>query len=53
MSNAADMTLTTVPTDEDPQRYFWYGVWTVLMVVSFLPLLGGPVPAAPGHELHG
>ncbi len=42
MSNAADATLTPVATDEDPQRYFWYGVWVVIMGVSFLPLLGSP-----------
>ncbi len=24
----------------DPQRYFWYGVWTLIMVVSALPLVG-------------
>lgn len=26
--------------DADPQRFFWYGVWALVMVVSGLPLLG-------------
>jgi hypothetical protein len=26
-------------TDTDPQRFFWYGVWVVIMVVSALPML--------------
>jgi hypothetical protein len=26
--------------DDDPQRFFWYGVWTLVMAVSALPLLG-------------
>lgn len=42
MSNAADATLAGAGAEEDPQRYFWYGVWVVLTVVSFLPLLGSP-----------
>ncbi|MGI9329519.1 MAG: hypothetical protein ACR2QB_02295 [Gammaproteobacteria bacterium] len=42
MSNAADLSLNPAATDEDPQRFFWYGVWVVLMGVSFLPLLGSP-----------
>ncbi len=25
---------------EDPQRFFWYGVWTLIMLVSALPLTG-------------
>jgi len=32
-------TATTV-ADEDPQRYFWYGVWALVMVLSALPMLG-------------
>lgn len=24
----------------DPQRFFWYGVWTIIMIVSALPMLG-------------
>jgi len=24
----------------DPQRYFWYGVWTLIMIVTALPLVG-------------
>jgi hypothetical protein len=43
LSNAADATIANAPpVEEDPQRFFWYGVWVVLMVVSFLPLLGSP-----------
>ncbi len=42
MSNAAEATLAEAGTDADPQRYFWYGVWAVLLGVSFLPLLGSP-----------
>lgn len=42
MSNAAEATLAGAGTDADPQRYFWYAVWAMLMGVSFLPLLGGP-----------
>ena len=46
-------------TDSDPQRFFWYGVWTLLMVLSSLPLLGvvrlpllfGYVPTLVVHEL--
>lgn len=31
----------TLPSaDDDPQRYFWYGIWVLVMVVSGLPLLG-------------
>lgn len=26
--------------EADPQRFFWYGVWALVMVVSGLPLLG-------------
>lgn len=29
----------------DPQRLFWYGVWTGIMVVTALPLFGWRVPA--------
>jgi len=29
-----------VQTEDDPQRYFWYGVWVLIMAVSALPLLG-------------
>lgn len=25
---------------EDPRRFFWYGVWVVIMVASALPMLG-------------
>jgi len=31
-------------TEEDPQRYFWYGVYVVVMVVSALPLFGFRLP---------
>lgn len=27
-------------TDEDPARFFWYGVWVLIMVATALPLLG-------------
>jgi hypothetical protein len=27
-------------SDADPQRFFWYGVWVVIMVASALPMLG-------------
>jgi hypothetical protein len=37
MSNAA---VATVQVQTDPQRFFWYGVWVAIMVVSALPLLG-------------
>lgn len=26
--------------EDDPQRFFWYGVWVLIMAVSALPLLG-------------
>ena len=42
MSNAAEATLAPPQTEEDPQKYFWYGVWAVLMVISALPMLGSP-----------
>jgi hypothetical protein len=29
-----------VQAQADPQRFFWYGVWAVIMAVSALPLLG-------------
>jgi len=32
--------VATTVADEDPQRYFWYGVWALVMVVSALPMLG-------------
>jgi hypothetical protein len=28
------------PTDVDPARFFWYGVWTLTMIATALPLLG-------------
>ncbi len=31
--------------EDDPMRYFWYGVWVLIMVVSALPLLGWRMPA--------
>jgi hypothetical protein len=31
--------------DEDPRRFFWYGVWLVIMTVSALPLFGLRIPA--------
>ena len=37
------MNTTTLPNpaiEKDPGRFFWYGVWTLIMVVSALPLLG-------------
>ncbi len=30
---------------DDPARYFWYGVWVLIMVVTALPLLGWRMPA--------
>jgi uncharacterized protein YbjT (DUF2867 family) len=41
MENAAALSQTA----EDPQRYFWYGVWVLIMVVSALPLVGFRIPA--------
>jgi len=32
--------VATTVADEDPQRYFWYGVWALVMVVSALPMFG-------------
>ncbi len=51
MSNAAETTLAGTEADADPQRYFWYAVWAMLMGVSFLPLLGGPfrLPQVMGY----
>lgn len=31
--------------EQDPWRFFWYGVWVMIMAVSALPLLGLRVPA--------
>lgn len=31
--------IATPVVEEDPRRYFWYGVWVLIMVVSALPLL--------------
>jgi hypothetical protein len=31
-------------TDEDPQRFFWYGVYVALMAVAALPLFGFRLP---------
>jgi hypothetical protein len=31
--------------EADPWRYFWYGVWAVIVAVSALPLVGLRVPA--------
>jgi hypothetical protein len=42
LSQAAQAALATDQAETDPQRYFWYGVWCVLMIVSALPLFGGP-----------
>lgn len=33
-------TVTATTADEDPQRYFWYGVWILIMLLSALPMLG-------------
>lgn len=41
MENAAVMT----EPDADPRRFFWYGVWFLVMLVSALPLAGFRVPA--------
>jgi hypothetical protein len=41
MENAAVLT----GADEDPRRFFWYGVWVLIMAVSALPLFGLRVPA--------
>ena len=30
----------TTVSQEDPQRFFWYGVWLAIMVVGALPLAG-------------
>ncbi len=48
----------TTGAEADPQRFFWYGVWVVIMVASGLPLLGlvrlptvlGYVPTLVIHE---
>jgi hypothetical protein len=50
---------TRAHSAEDPQRFFWYGVWILLMAASALPLLGavrlplvfGYVPTLAIHEL--
>lgn len=31
---------TLTRAQDDPQRFFWYGVWVFIMVVSALPMLG-------------
>lgn len=31
--------------ETDPQRFFWYGVWFLIMAVTALPLVGYRVPA--------
>lgn len=41
MSDAAVMT----DSAEDPARFFWYGVWVVIMTVTAFPLFGTRVPA--------
>ncbi len=33
-------TLASPAVEKDPGRFFWYGVWTLIMVVSALPMLG-------------
>ena len=51
--------ITEQATDIDPQRFFWYGFWAFLMVLSALPLFGvvrlpllfGYVPTLVVHEL--
>lgn len=32
--------ITPARVDADPRRFFWYGVWVLIMVASALPLLG-------------
>jgi hypothetical protein len=41
MANAAVLE----PVETDPARFFWYGVWVVIMAVTALPLFGLRVPA--------
>lgn len=33
-------TLANPAIEKDPGRFFWYGVWTLIMAVSALPMLG-------------
>ena len=37
MSEAA---IASPGVESDPRRFFWYGVWTLIMLISALPLLG-------------
>jgi hypothetical protein len=32
--------ITSSHVERDPARFYWYGVWTLIMVISALPLLG-------------
>jgi hypothetical protein len=43
VSNAAESTALTVD-EADPGRFFWYGVYLVIMGVSVLPLFGARLP---------
>lgn len=43
MNQSADVAATAA-TDEDPQRFFWYGVYAAIMIVSALPLFGYRLP---------
>jgi hypothetical protein len=36
-------TVTRSSTDADQQRFFWYGVWLLVMGIGALPLVGVPV----------
>jgi len=41
MNESIDVsTREQVQAQDDPQRFFWYGVWVLIMAVSALPLLG-------------
>ena len=41
MENAAVLT----QSEADPNRFFWYGIWLLIMAVTALPLAGYRVPA--------
>ena len=37
-------TAAATEIDDDPHKYFWYGVYVLIMVVAALPLLGLRIP---------
>ena len=43
MSDAIDVAVTP-QVDEDPRKYFWFGVYGLIVVVSALPLFGFGIP---------